>query len=505
MGDGQRSESQQDVELVLQLLSKEEFRTAHSVHSTVSRQMRRAGPTSPLTVQAQDLCQEVAEDSSSPCHQRDGLELHALLTTPHVQALMQAHDGVAGQEAQAEPGGQYQGETVKLGATVRNDMDSVVVSRVVRGGAAERSGLLSEGDEILEINGIPVRGKHINDVHDLIAHDGVAGQETQAEPGGQYQGETVKLGATVRNDMDSVVVSRVVRGGAAERSGLLSEGDEILEINGIPVRGKHINDVHDLIQQMHGTLTFLLIPSPQSKPPPQRHTVVRKLWYAKKTKKARKKPYNLNGNAEHEDILTYEEMALYHQPANRKRPIALIGPPNSGHDNLRRRLLALEPDKFASAVPRKSHDLPARGSHATFQADLAAAKFVESGEFEKNLYGTSTDSVRHVVNAGRICLLCLHTRSLRVLRSSNLKPYVIFIAPPSQERLRTLLATEGKTPKPEELKEVIEKAREMEQKYGHLFDAAIVNVDSDTAFHELRRLIEKLDTEPQWVPTSWLC
>lgn len=60
-------------------------------------------------------------------------------------------------------------------------------------------------------------------------------------------------------------------------------------------------------------------------------------------------------------------------------------------------------------------------------------------------------------------------------------------------------------PQPEELKEVIEKAREMEQKYGHLFDAAIVNGDSDTAFRELRRLIEKLDTEPQWVPTSWLC
>lgn len=38
-------------------------------------------------------------------------------------------------------------------------------------------------------------------------------------------------------------------------------------------------------------------------------------------------------------------------------------------------------------------------------------------------------------------------KSLQVLRSSNLKPYVVFIAPPSQERLRTLLATEGKTPK----------------------------------------------------------
>lgn len=38
-------------------------------------------------------------------------------------------------------------------------------------------------------------------------------------------------------------------------------------------------------------------------------------------------------------------------------------------------------------------------------------------------------------------------KSLQVLRSSSLKPYVVFIASPSQERLRNLLATEGKTPK----------------------------------------------------------
>lgn len=51
----------------------------------------------------------------------------------------------------------------------------------------------------------------------------------------------------MRNDMDSVVVSRVVKGGTAESSGLLREGDEILEINGISIRGKHINEVHDLL------------------------------------------------------------------------------------------------------------------------------------------------------------------------------------------------------------------------------------------------------------------
>lgn len=58
---------------------------------------------------------------------------------------------------------------------------------------------------------------------------------------------------------------------------------------------------------------------------------------------------------------------------------------------------------------------------------------------------------------------------------------------------------------PEELKKVVEKAREMEHNFGHFYDATIVNMDPDQAFHELRRLIDKLDTEPQWVPTSWLC
>lgn len=41
---------------------------------------------------------------------------------------------------------------------------------------------------------------------------------------------------------------------------------------------------------------------------------------------------------------------------------------------------------------------------------LFPGKLIESGEFEKNLYGTSTDSVRQVINTGKICVLCLHTQ-----------------------------------------------------------------------------------------------
>uniref|UniRef100_A0A8C9ZPS4 Protein PALS1 n=1 Tax=Sander lucioperca TaxID=283035 RepID=A0A8C9ZPS4_SANLU len=433
----------------------------------------------------------------------------------------------------------------------------------------------------------------------------------QGETMTQWGGETVKmvriekaqdipLGATVRNEMESVVISRIVRGGAAERSGLLSEGDEILEINGIEIRGKDVNQVFDILADMHGLLTFVLIPSTQSRPPPVKESVIHvkahfdydpsddpyvpcrelglsfqkgdilhiisqsdpnwwqayrdgdednqplaglvpgksfqqqreamkqtieedkepeksgKLWCAKKNKRKRKKLlYNThrNDDIDNEEILTYEEMALYHQPANRKRPIALIGPTSCGQVELRQRLLNSQPERFAGAVPyttrsRRDGELSGRDYHfvsrQTFEAELAAGKLIESGDFEKNLYGTSTDSVRQVINTGKICVLCLHTQALKVLRSSDLKPYIIFIAPPSQERLRALLTKDNKNPKPEELRDIIEKAREMEQSCGHLFDAVIVNLDQDKAYNELLRLINKLDTEPQWVPCSWL-
>lgn len=55
------------------------------------------------------------------------------------------------------------------------------------------------------------------------------------------------LGATIRNRDGNIIISRIVVGGAAHQSGLLHEDDEILEINNIPVRGKTINDICDLL------------------------------------------------------------------------------------------------------------------------------------------------------------------------------------------------------------------------------------------------------------------
>lgn len=45
----------------------------------------------------------------------------------------------------------------------------MIIGRIVKGGAAEKSGLLHEGDEILEVNGVEVRGKSVNDICDMLA------------------------------------------------------------------------------------------------------------------------------------------------------------------------------------------------------------------------------------------------------------------------------------------------------------------------------------------------
>uniref|UniRef100_A0A8C6V0N6 Membrane protein, palmitoylated 5b (MAGUK p55 subfamily member 5) n=1 Tax=Neogobius melanostomus TaxID=47308 RepID=A0A8C6V0N6_9GOBI len=509
------AQSQQDAEQLLRLLSTDEFHNAYSIYSVVSQQMSHISPTSPITAQAQDLCTEVQEILQSS-QQKEGLELQTLLTNPHLQALMQAHDNVAVQELpEGQVLTQYLGESVKLvrleknpdtplGATVRNDVDSVVVSRVVKGGAAERSGLLNEGDEILEINGIPIRGKHVNEVHDLLQqmHGSltfllIPSSQIKAAP---HRQTVMHVKAYFDYDpwtTRSWDILHVISQDDPSWWQAYRDGDEENQPLAGLVPGKSRTG-----QWFRNTLFFLFLNAG-------------KHWYGRKSKKQKKKSLTTTIKNDCDDVLTYEEMSLYHQPANRKRPIALIGPTNSGHDELRRRLLSIEPEKYAVAVPHTTrspriHERNGREYHfvnrSAFEADLAVGKFIESGEYEKNLYGTSTDSVRHVVNSGKICLLCLHTRSLKVLRSSNLKPYVIFIAPPSQERLRTLLAVEGKTPKPEELKEVQEKAREMEQTAGHLFDCSMVNAEPEHTFHELRRLIDRLDTEPQWVPPPvWLC
>ena len=39
-------------------------------------------------------------------------------------------------------------------------------------------------------------------------------------------------------------------------------GDEVLEVNGLRVKGKSVHDICDTLCQMTGTLTFVIVPGP---------------------------------------------------------------------------------------------------------------------------------------------------------------------------------------------------------------------------------------------------
>ena len=85
-------------------------------------------------------------------------------------------------------------------------------------------------------------------------------------------------------------------------------------------------------------------------------------------------------------------------------------------------------------------------SRAQFEEYVSSKRFVEHGEYDKQYYGTSLDAVRTVINSGKICVLNLQPSSLQILHESDLKPYVVFLTPPT-----------------------LQTYRQQKQKYGELF------------------------------------
>lgn len=66
-------------------------------------------------------------------------------------------------------------------------------------------------------------------------------------------------------------------------------------------------------------------------------------------------------------------------------------------------------------------------------------KFLEWGEHNGHLYGTSLDSIREIIRQGKMCVLDCNATALKNLHNSpEFMPYVIFIAAPGMEALKHL-------------------------------------------------------------------
>jgi MAGUK p55 subfamily protein 5 len=118
-----------------------------------------------------------------------------------------------------------------------------------------------------------------------------------------------------------------------------------------------------------------------------------------------------------DEIVTYEKVLQFKPPITRKRPIVLIGPHSIGRHELRKRLMQSNPSLYEVAVPHTTRaprrdEIDGKDYHFIarhiFEADIKQCRFIEHGEFEKNLYGTSSDAIKKVIDNGKICVLNLY-------------------------------------------------------------------------------------------------
>ena len=109
-------------------------------------------------------------------------------------------------------------------------------------------------------------------------------------------------------------------------------------------------------------------------------------------------------------------------------------------------------------------------------------KFVEEGQYKKNLYGTSIESIRSVMTRSKVAICVMNAPSISVMRRENLKPFVIFIKPPGKEQIQTNVLREDLTLTEEEIEQMISSGRIIEHDYGHLFDEIIINQSLDQTY-----------------------
>uniref|UniRef100_A0A3Q3KDK5 Uncharacterized protein n=1 Tax=Monopterus albus TaxID=43700 RepID=A0A3Q3KDK5_MONAL len=211
----------------------------------------------------------------------------------------------------------------------------------------------------------------------------------------------------------------------------------------------------------------------------------------------------------------YEEVVLYQRDLqDAHRPIAL-SPSGVGVNDLRRHLIEMNPSIFQGAVPTtrapKGYEESGREYFFTSREifnNMVYNNFLEYGEHKGNLYGTSIESVREVLNSGKICVIDIEPN----VRTHELRAYVIYVKPPPLERLRqtrqdSYITTNyyvNRTFKDEDFQEMEEAARKIESHYWQFFDHVIVNDELQDSCVQLLTAVRKAQDEPQWVPASWI-
>uniref|UniRef100_A0A665U3P0 Membrane protein, palmitoylated 3a (MAGUK p55 subfamily member 3) n=1 Tax=Echeneis naucrates TaxID=173247 RepID=A0A665U3P0_ECHNA len=369
------------------------------------RQYERQSPT-PVLHSASSLAEDVAEELQSGPMSTEEQELLHLLTSPHLKAVLSVHDTVA--QKNFDPvlpplpddfEDELEEESVKivrlvknkepLGATIRRDeaTGAVIVARIMRGGAADRSGLVHVGDELREVNGVSVIHKRPDEISQLLS---------------QSQGSiTLKIIPAIKEEdrlKESKVYMRALfdyipledKATPCQEAGLPFKRGDILQVvtQDDPTwwQAKRVGD---------SNLRAGLIPSKQFQESSTPFSVLTSsqnisafLLSFRLSRKDRQGSSGEGSDLGDTDFLTYEEVTCYQQrPNERPRLVVLIGSLGARINELKQRVIAENPHRYAVAVPhttrpKKPHEKEGVEYHFVtkqqFDADVLNNKYANT-------------------------------------------------------------------------------------------------------------------------------
>ncbi|XP_040856705.1 disks large homolog 3 isoform X7 [Ochotona curzoniae] len=186
------------------------------------------------------------------------------------------------------------------------------------------------------------------------------------------------------------------------------------------------------------------------------------------------------------------------------RPVIILG---SMKDRVNDDLISEFPHKFGSCVPhttrpRRDNEVDGQDYHFVvsreqMEKDIQDNKFIEAGQFNDNLYGTSIQSVRAVAERGKHCILDVSGNAIKRLQQAQLYPIAIFIKPKSIEALMEM----NRRQTYEQANKIYDKAMKLEQEFGEYFTAIVQGDSLEEIYNKIKQIIEDQSGHYIWVPS----
>ncbi|XP_042624296.1 discs large homolog 1-like protein isoform X4 [Cyprinus carpio] len=204
-----------------------------------------------------------------------------------------------------------------------------------------------------------------------------------------------------------------------------------------------------------------------------------------------------------EYLLSYEPVCQ--QEVNYSRPVIILGPMK---DRVNDDLISEFPDKFGSCVPhttrpKRDYEVDGRDYHFVvsreqMERDIQEHKFIEAGQYNNHLYGTSVQSVREVAEKGKHCILDVSGNAIKRLQVAVLYPIAIFIKPKSVENIMEM----NKRLTEEQGRKTYDRAMKLEQEFMEHFTAVVQGDTLEEIYDLVKQIIEEQSGPYIWVQSK---